>query len=1061
MIARLIHWSLRNRLLVVMVALLLAGWGAVVARNTPLNALPDLSDVQVIVHATWPGQAPQVMEDQVTYPLTTTMMSVPGATTVRGISMFGESFVYVLFKDRTDLYWARSRVLEYLSQVSSQLPSNVEVALGPDATGVGWIYEYALVDRTGRHDLSQLRAIQDWYLRYALKTVPNVSEVATVGGKVREYQIVLDPDRLRAYGIPLGRIEAAMKGANNEVGGSVIEQGETEYMVRAHGYLKTLADFRAIPLGVGPGGTPITLGDVARIQRGPSLRRGIAELNGDGQVVGGVVVLRFHQNALATLDALHARIQQVQKTLPKGVEIVPTYDQSGLIHRAVTNLGEKLIEELLIVAAVCMLFLFHIRSALVAVVTLPLGILVAFIIMDAQGIDANIMSLGGIAIAIGEMVDAAVVMIENAHRKLEAWRCEHGAEAVLESARRLNLIADAATEVGPALFFSLLILALSFVPILALQGESGRLFSPLAYTKTYAVAVAAALSVTLVPVLMAAFIRGRLRAENANPLNRALTATYRPLLRLVLAAPWPTLGVAVVVLGVSVIPFSRLGSEFMPPLNEGDLMYMPSALPGLSVGKAAQLLQQTDRILKTFPEVQTVFGKAGRAETSTDPAPLDMFETILQLKPQNEWPAGMTQKKLIAEMNAALQIPGLSNIFVQPIRDRINMLSTGLKSPVGVKITGPDLATIAGIGQQVERVVKVVLGTASAFAQRVDGGHYIDIRPDRQAAARYGLNIDDLQRIIRLAVGGEPIGRTVEGLQRFPINLRYPHALRDSASALRILPIVTPSGATVTLGQVADIRFTNGPPMIASEDARPTGFVYIDLQPGRDLGRYVADARRAVAEKVTLPPGYDIHWAGEYQQLQRGVQRLKLIVPFTLLLIFLLLFLIFRDLVSALLILGTLPFALVGGVWLVWLLGENLSIASAVGFIGLTGIASEFGVVMLVYIHHAVNERRAAGRLRNRQELREAIRDGALLRLRPLAMTATVVVAGLLPLFFGQGTGSHMMQTVAAPMVGGMLSAAVLTMLVLPAAYWLIERRHLPAAAQAPVDTPDRKVRHE
>jgi len=1046
MIAKLIRWSLHNRFLVLMAALLVAAWGAWAAWRIPLDALPDLSDVQVIVQTEYPGQAPQVVEDQVTYPLTTTMLSVPGAVTVRGYSFFGESFVYVIFEDGTDLYWARSRVLEYLSQIAGQLPPSARPALGPDATGVGWIYEYALTDPSGKHDLSQLRALQDWYLRYELKTVPNVAEVASVGGMVREYQIVLDPDRLRAYGIPIAKVEDAVKAANDEAGGSVIEQAETEFMVRAYGYLKTLDDFRAIPLGTGAGGTPVTLGDVARVQLGPELRRGVAELNGEGEVAGGVVILRYGKNALATLDALKARLAELQKTLPAGVKIVPTYDRSGLIRRAVANLDEKLIEEFAIVALVCAAFLFHLRSALVAVVTLPLGVLIAFIVMSAQGINANLMSLGGIAIAIGAMVDAAIVMIENAHKKLEAWRHERGADARLEPAQRLDLVAQAAGEVGPALFFSLLIITLSFVPIFALSHQAGRLFAPLAYTKTYAMAAAAGLSVTLVPVLMYAFIRGRLHDEQANPLNRWLAAAYRPLLRAVLAAPWCTLGAAGLVLAVSLFPLSRLGSEFMPPLDEGDLLYMPSTLPGLSVGKAAQLLQQTDRILKTFPEIETVFGKAGRADSATDPAPLEMFETALQLKPKSQWPAGMTTDALIEKMNAALQVPGLSNVFVFPIRNRIDMLSTGIKSPVGIKITGPDLGEIARLGAEVEAAVKTVPGTASAFSERVTGGHYLDIRPDRLAGARYGLNIEDLQRVIRLAIGGEPIGQTVEGLQRFPINLRYPRAWRDSAAVLRTLPIVTGDGATVTLGQVAEVRETDGPPMIRTENTRPAGYVYVDLVPGQNLGGYVTAAQRTVAQRVELPPGYTLTWSGQYEYLQQALQRLKIVVPFALAVIFLLLYLIFRDLVSALLILGTLPFALVGGVWLMWLLGQNLSIASAVGFIALAGVSTEFGVVMLVYIHQAVAERRGAGTLRSRADLREAIRAGAALRVRPLAMTVAVVIAGLLPLFVGHGTGSEVMRRIAAPLVGGMLSAPLLTMLVLPAGYWLIERRRLPVA---------------
>ena len=1044
MIARLIHWSVGNRFLVVMATAIATGWGTWATLTTPLDALPDLSDVQVIIRTTYPGQAPQVVENQVTYPLTTTMLSVPYAKAVRGYSMFGDSFVYVLFEDGTDLYWARSRVLEYLSQVQGRLPANAQTSLGPDATGVGWIYEYALVDRTGKRDISELRALQDWFLKYELKSVPNVAEVATVGGFTRQYQIVLNPDRLRAYRLPMETVVEAIRKANAEVGGSAIELAEAEYVVRAHGYLKTLEDFKAIPVGLGDGGTPILLRDVAWVQVGPELRRGIAELNGEGEVVGGIVVLRYGQNALATIEAVKAKLETLKRGLPEGVEIVEAYDRSDLIGRAVGTLTEKLVEEFVIVALVCAAFLFHLRSSLVAIITLPLGILVAFIVMRYQGINANIMSLGGIAIAIGAMVDAAVVMIENAHKKLEAWREQHPGVGGPHGPDRIELITQAAAEVGPALFFSLLIITLSFVPIFTLQAQEGRLFAPLAFTKTYAMAAAAGLSVTLVPVLMVYFIRGRIRPEADNPINRALIAGYRPVLAKVLARPWATLGIALGAVVVTAWPAARIGSEFLPPLFEGDLLYMPTTLPGLSPGKAAEILQQTDRIIKTFPEVHHVFGKIGRAETATDPAPLEMVETTIRLKPRDQWRDGMTVDRLIEEMDAALQIPGMGNIWVQPIRNRIDMLATGIKSPVGIKVAGPDLAVIERVGTEIERVVKQVPGTASAFAERVSGGRYVDIHPDRLAAARYGLSIEDLQRIVAMAVGGENIGETVEGLQRFPINVRYPRELRDSVKDLHELPIVTMRGETVTLGQVAHIAIADGPPMIKSENSRPAGYVYVDIR-GRDLGSYVADAQAAVREQVQLPAGYSIAWSGQFEYLERAMKRLLIVGPFTLAIIFVLLYLTFRSAGAAALIMATLPFALVGGFWLIYLLGHNLSVASWVGFTALAGVAAEFGVVMLIYLDHAIARRQQEGRLRTRADLAEAIMAGAVLRVRPKAMTVAVIVAGLLPLFVGGGTGSEIMQRIAAPMVGGMLSAPLLSMLVVPAAYLLLRGRKLRA----------------
>jgi copper/silver efflux system protein len=1040
-IGRLIHWSVHNRLLVVMATVVAVAWGSYSVLTTPLDAIPDLSDVQVIIKTTYPGQAPQVVEDQVTYPLTTTMLSVPFAKNVRGYSFFGDSYVYVIFEDGTDLYWARSRVLEYLSQVQGKLPPTATTSIGPDATGVGWIYEYALVDRSGQHDIAELRALQDWFLRYELKSVPNVAEVATIGGFNKQYQIVLDPDRMRALSIPQGRIVEAVQQANAEAGGSVLELGEAEYMVRARGYLASLDDFREIPVGLGPNGTPILLRDVAWVQLGPEMRRGIAELDGEGEVVGGVIVLRFGQNALETIEAVKRKLATLRTGLPAGVELVETYDRSALIERAAANLRNKLIEEFIVVALVCAAFLFHLRSALVAIVTLPVGILVAFIVMRGQGINANIMSLGGIAIAIGAMVDAAVVMIENAHKKLEAWRHEHGDDVGAPHGRdRIELIAEAASEVGPALFFSLLIITLSFVPVFTLEAQEGRLFAPLAYTKTYAMAAAAGLSVTLIPVLMVFFIRGKIADETANPLNRALIAGYRPVIHWVLEHPVAVMAVAGALLLATAWPAYKLGSEFMPPLDEGDLLYMPTALPGLSASKAGEILQQTDRILKTFPEVKRVFGKVGRAESATDPAPLEMIETTIMLKPRDEWRDGLTTEQLIEEMDAALQLPGMGNVWVQPIRNRIDMLATGIKSPVGIKIAGPDLKVIEKIGAQIEAVVKQVPGTVSAFSERVSGGRYIEVRPNRLAAARYGLSIEDVQKVVSIAIGGENIGQTIEGLSRFPINVRYPRELRDSVTDLRNLPIVTEQGATVTLGTVAEIEIVDGPPMVKSENARPNGWIYVDIR-GRDLGSYVTDAQRAVHEQVQLPAGYSVGWSGQFEYLERAGKRLRLVVPFTLAIIFLLLYLTFRSAGEAALIMATLPLSLIGGFWLIYLLGHHLSIASGVGFIALAGVAAEFGVVMLIYLNHAIARREQAGRIKTVDDLVDAIIEGAVLRVRPKAMTVAVIVGGLLPLFIGGGTGSEIMQRIAAPMIGGMLSAPLLSMLVIPAAYRLLRGR--------------------
>jgi copper/silver efflux system protein len=1039
MIAALIRWSIANRFLVLLATVLVAAWGAISLLRTPLDAIPDLSDTQVIIRTPFPGQAPRIVEDQVTYPLATTMMSVPGAKTVRGYSMFGDSFVYILFEDGTDPYWARSRVLEYMNQAQSRLPAMAKPALGPDATGVGWIYQYALVDRSGKHDLGQLRALQDWFLRYELKAVPDIAEVASVGGMVRQYQIVLFPERLRAYGIPHGRVIQAVQNANRETGGSVLELGEAEYMVRASGYLKKLEDFAAIPLMTSETGTPVMLKDVAHVQMGPEMRRGIAELDGEGEVAGGIVIMRHGKNALEAIRTVKAKLETLKASLPAGVEIVETYDRSGLIERSVRHLAEKLLEEFIVVALVCLVFLVHLRSAFVAIVTLPLGILVAFIVMYYQGVNANIMSLGGIAIAIGAMVDAAIVMIENAHKKLESWRHRHP-DTELSNQQRWLLVGDAAHEVGPALFFSLLIITLSFVPVFALQAQEGKLFSPLAYTKTYAMAAAAGLSVTLVPVLMGYFIRGRIPAERANPLNRFLIAAYRPLLAGVMRAPWLTLGVAALFAASMWIPIHRLGTEFLPPLYEGDLLYMPSALPGLSPGKAAQLLQQTDKLIATVPEVKSVFGKIGRAETATDPAPLEMVETVVQLKPRAEWRPGMTPEKLVEELDRLVRLPGLSNIWIPPIRNRIDMLATGIKSPLGIKVSGSDLADIERVAAAIERTVKDVPGVSSALAERVRGGRYIDVTIDRFASARYGLSVADVQSVVSAAIGGDNIGETIEGGQRFPINVRYPREARDSMDKLKSLPVVTERGAQIPLSTVAAVQISDGPPMLRSENARLSGWIYVDIR-GRDLGSVVADAKRMVAEQVKLPPGVSLAWSGQFEYLERARARLALVVPFVLLIIFVLLYLAFQRAGEALLIMVSLPFSLVGGFWYIYALGHNLSVAGVVGFIALAGVAAEIWVVMTLYLKQALERRLAAAGAFSRKDLEDAMHEGAVLRVRPVAMTVAVIIAGLVPIMWSEGTGAEVMQRIAAPMIGGMITAPLLSMFVLPAAYLLMNRR--------------------
>jgi Cu(I)/Ag(I) efflux system membrane protein CusA/SilA len=1046
MIEKLIKWSIASRFLVLLTVLFLGAWGVWALKTTPVDALPDLSDVQVIIRTSYAGQAPQIVENQVTYPLATTMLSVPGAKTVRGYSFFGDSFVYVLFEDGTDMYWARSRVLEYLNQVQGRLPASAKASLGPDATGVGWIYEYALVDKTGQHDLAQLRSLQDWFLKYELKSLPNVAEVATVGGMVKQYQIVLDPVKLAAYRITQDKVVDAIRKANQETGGSVLEMAETEYMVRASGYLKTLADFRNIPLATGQNSVPVKLGDVATIQLGPEMRRGIAELNGQGETVGGVVILRSGKNARDTIAAVKTKLEELKKSLPSGVEVVPVYDRSQLIDRAIDNLSHKLLEEFIVVAVVCGLFLWHLRSALVAIVSLPLGVMIAFIVMRYQGVNANIMSLGGIAIAIGAMVDAAVVMIENAHKHIEAWKHEHPGQS-LQGDTHWRVIGEAAAEVGPTLFFCLLIITLSFIPVFTLEAQEGRLFGPLAFTKTYAMAGAAGLSVTLIPILMGYMIRGNIPSENSNPLNRWLIRCYRPLLEAVLHRPKTTLVIAGLALLTTLWPISRLGGEFLPQMDEGDLLYMPSALPGLSASKAAELLQQTDRLIKTVPEVASVFGKAGRAESATDPAPLEMFETTIQFKPRDQWRSGITPAKLIDELDRVVKVPGLSNIWVPPIRNRLDMLATGIKSPIGVKVSGTSLADIDKTAQEIEQVAKLVPGVSSALAERLSGGRYVDVDIDRLAAANYGLNIADVQSIVSSAIGGENVGETVEGLARYPISVRYPRETRDSLEKLRDLPILTGSGQQITLGTVAKLKISDGPPMLKSENARPSGWIYVDVR-DRDLASVVADLRTAVAAKVKLAPGLSIAYSGQFEYLERANARLKLVVPATLLIIFVLLYLTFRRFDEAALIMASLPFALVGGIWFLYLQGYNLSVATGVGFIALAGVSAEFGVVMLLYLKQAVAARQGTGATLTISILEDAIREGAVLRVRPKAMTVAVILAGLVPILWGSGAGSEVMSRIAAPMVGGMITAPLLSMFVIPAAYRLM-RGHQPKAVQA------------
>ncbi len=1049
MIAALIRAAIAHRVFVLLAALALALAGVFAALHTPVDALPDLSDTQVIVRTNWPGQSPQIVEDQVTYPLVTTMLSVPGAKTVRGYSFFGDSYVYVLFDDSTDLYWARSRVLEYLSQVRDRLPAGVSPTLGPDATGLGWIYEYALVDRTGKHDIGQLRALQDWFLRFQLKTVPDVAEVASLGGMERAWQIMPDPNQLAARNVTVPQLVEAVREANGANGGSVIEQGEAELMVRSEGYLRSREDFERVPITTSAGGVPVLLRDVATVRRGPSFRRGITELDGQGEVAGGVIVLRTGKNAKAAIAAVKAKLDELKHSLPPGVEIVPTYDRSQLIDAAVENLWGKLLEEFLVVALVCVLFLGHLRSALVAVITLPLGVLTAFIVMHLQGVSANLMSLGGIAIAIGAMIDAAVVMIENTHKHLEHWRdANDGKEP--QGAARWAMIAESAAEVGPALFVSLLIIALSFVPVFALEGQEGKLFKPLAFTKTYAMAAAAGLAVTLVPVLMGYLVRGRIRAENDNPLNRGLIALYRPILNAVLRFPKMTLVMAGIILLSAAIPLTQLGSEFMPPMDEGTLLYMPTALPGLSAGKASQILQLTDRMIKTVPEVDHVFGKAGRAESATDPAPLEMFETTITFKPKDQWRPGMTMAKLKVELDKAVHVPGLTNLFVPPIRNRIDMLATGIKSPIGIKVLGPDPSTLQTVADKIEMVAKTVSGVSSAIAERAEGAGYVDVHLRREDAARYGLTQQKVQELIATVVGGDPIGQTVEGRERYPIIVRYPRVDRDSVAALRQLPILAASGAQLTLSQIADVTLTMGPPMLKSENGQLATYVYIDTSE-RDLGTVVTNLQQAVAKQVTLPPGVTVAWSGQFEYLASAMARLKLVVPIALVIIFGLIYAVFRRASEAALIMASVPLALVGGLWLIWLLGHAVSVATMIGFIALAGVAAEFGVVMLLYLDHAWQRQLTLDPQAGPAALDEAIREGAVQRVRPKAMTVAVILAGLFPILLGHGAGSEVMQRIAAPMIGGMLTAPLLSMLVLPAAFHLLILRRLRKASETNV----------
>ncbi|EIU7557007.1 CusA/CzcA family heavy metal efflux RND transporter [Providencia sp. CRE-3FA-0001] len=1038
MLEWIIRRSVANRFLVLMgvVFLVIAGLWSI--RHTPVDALPDLSDVQVIIKTTYPGQAPQLVENQVTYPITTTMLSVPGAKTVRGFSAFGDSYVYVIFEDNTDLYWARSRVLEYLNQVQTKLPKGAVASIGPDATGVGWVFEYALVDKTGKHNLAELRSLQDWFLKYELKALPNVSEVATVGGVVKSYQIVVDPLKLAQFSITLPEIKQSVEMANQEAGGSSIEIAEAEYMVRASGYLQSLDDFNKIYLKTSESGIPIYLQDVARVQEGPEMRRGVAELNGEGEVVGGIILLRSGENARDVIQDVKQKLDDLKASLPEGIEIITTYDRSILIDNAIDNLSYKLLEEFIVVALVCAVFLWHFRSALVAIISLPLGLFIAFIVMRYQGINANIMSLGGIAIAIGAMVDAAIVMIENAHKKLEKWQHQNEGK-ILDNAQRWKLITDSAVEVGPALFISLLIITLSFIPIFTLEGQEGRLFGPLAFTKTYAMAGAAALALIVIPILMGYWIRGNIPNENKNPLNRWLISLYSPILLKVLAWPKTTLLIGFLTLFTVIWPLKHLGGEFLPSINEGDLLYMPSTLPGVSPAQAAFLLQNTDKLIKTIPEVDTVFGKVGKAETATDSAPMEMIETTIRLKPQSQWREGMTLEKIIDELDETVRLPGVANLWVPPIRNRIDMLSTGVKSPIGIKVSGKDLQEIDALAQEIEKVTKSVPGVVSVLAERLVGGRYIDVKIDREKAARYGMSISDVQVYISMATGGEMIGETVEGIERYPISLRYPQDHRNSVSALKLLPILTPSKQQIVLSDVADVAVNMGAPMLKTENARPTSWIYIDAR-DRDMVSVIKDIDAAIKDNIQMKPGLSYSFTGQFELLERANQKLMLMVPATIMIIFVLLYLAFRRFSEALLILLSLPFALVGAIWFLYWMNFNLSVATGTGFIALAGVAAEFGVVMLIYLRHAIEDKEKVQGINqlSKQDLDSALYEGAVLRVRPKAMTVAVILAGLLPILLGTGVGSEVMSRIAAPMIGGMITAPLLSLFIIPAAYKLI-----------------------
>ena len=1034
MIRWLIDWSITNRLLVLLLSAALCLWGVQSVLKTPLDALPDLSDVQVIIKTSYPGQAPQVVEDQVTYPLTTAMLSVPKAVNVRGYSFFGDSYVYVIFEDDTDVYWARSRVLEYLNQAAADLPLAAKPKLGPDATGVGWVYEYALLDRTGQHDLAQLTSLQNWFLKYELQTVAGVSEVATIGGMVKQYQVIVNPDSLRAYKLPLAQVKQAIQQGNQETGGSVIELAEAEYMIRSTGYISNLQDIRHIPIGLSQQGTPLLLSDIAEVRLGPQMRRGIAELDGEGEVVGGVIIMRSGANALATIEAVKAKLASLSASLPAGVELVTTYDRSALIMRAVETLNSKLLEEFLVVGLICALFLFHLRSSLVVLLSLPVGILIAFIIMQQLKINANIMSLGGIAIAIGAMVDAAVVMIENVHRHMEGKK--------LDNAQRWRVVAKASAEVGPALFFSLMIITLSFLPVFALQAQEGRLFAPLAFTKTFAMAAATLLSVTLVPVLMGYCIRGKILSADKNPINRGLIRLYRPAVNWLLASPKQVVLLSLLFIACGAYPLSKLGAEFMPDLDEGNLLYMPSTFPSIAIGKAKELLQQTDKIIKTTPEVLHVFGKVGRADTATDPAPLTMLESIIQFKPKSQWREGMTKAKIRDELDRKLNIPGVSNVWVMPIKNRIDMLATGIKTPLGIKVAGADLAVIQHIGQQIEQQLSQLKGTASVYAERVASGRYVTIDIDRLAAARFGLNVADIQLLIKTALGGIQLGQSVEGLERYPINIRYPDDYRNSLEKIRQLPVVTAQNAHIPLAELADIRIEQGPGMIKTENARLNGWIYVDIADD-DIASYVERAKALLARTIKLPAGYSLSWSGQYEYMLRAKEKMMTVIPATLAVIILLLYLNFRNMAEVLIIIATLPMALSGGVWLLYLLDYNLSVAVAVGFIALAGVSIEIAVVMLVYLNQALQRQIDDGARLDQGQLKQAVINGALQRIRPIVMTVMAIIAGLLPIMLGSGTGSEVMRRIAAPMVGGMLSTLLFSLVLLPAVFLLWQKHRL------------------